>query len=329
MTTTDGLLQEGTFAHYALFYRGPGEYTRQVCSFVREGLSAAEPVLVAVPGRRLDLVRGALGEAAGQVSFADMTVLGRNPARIIPAIRRFTDSRRRRRTRFVGEPVWAGRPAGEIAEATRHEALINAGLAAVPATVLCPYDASGLDAAVLDDARRTHPRIVQDGARRASAGYSGTAVARAIAGQPLPSPPAQARPTAFGEQDLPAVREQVRRAAVRQGLSRDRAHDLVTGVHEVAANTVVHAGGTGILRIWPDGTARPLGHHRPAAHPHQLADRPRSQPGQAPAAIAASPAPPLAWLPRAAQPGTTVSFVSRRGRCPECYLIPWFACRRP
>lgn len=34
---------------------------------VREGLSSAEPVLVAVPGRRQDLAPGALGEAAGAV----------------------------------------------------------------------------------------------------------------------------------------------------------------------------------------------------------------------------------------------------------------------
>jgi anti-sigma regulatory factor (Ser/Thr protein kinase) len=191
----------------------------------------------------------------GAVSFADMAVLGRNPARIIPAIRRFTDSRRPRRTRFVGEPVWPGRSAAEITEAARHEALINAALVAVPTTVMCPYDASGLGAAVLDGARQTHPRVVEDGARRASADYTGTAVAQAIAGQPLPSPPPRARSTAFSEQDLPALREQVRRRAVREGLSSGRAQDLVTAVHEIAANTEVHATGAGSLRIWRDGTA--------------------------------------------------------------------------
>jgi len=255
VSTTDGLLQEGTFAHYALFYRGPGEYARQVCAFVREGLSVGEPVLVAVPGRRLDLVRRALGAAAAAVSFADMAVLGRNPARIIPAIRRFTDSRRPHRTRFVGEPVWAGRSAAEIAEATRHEALINAALAAVPATVLCPYDASALAAAVLDGARRTHPRIAGDGAWRASTDYTGTAVAHATAAQPLPSPPAAAWSTAFGAPDLPALREHLRRRAAQEGLGSSRAEDLMIAVHEIAANTVVHGGGTGTLAIWWDGTA--------------------------------------------------------------------------
>ena len=55
------------------------------------------------------LIKRVLGEAGQAVSFADMAVLGRNPARIIPAICRFTDSRHPRRTRSVDEPVWAGR----------------------------------------------------------------------------------------------------------------------------------------------------------------------------------------------------------------------------
>ena len=176
------------------------------------------------------------------MSFADMTALGRNPGRIIPAIRRFTDSRRPRRTRFVGEPVWAGRSAAETAEATRHEALINSALAAVPTTILCPYDANGLGAAVLEDARRTHPRVVEGGARRPSPDYASGTVAQAIGGQPLPGPPKEAQATAFGEEDLPSLREQVRRHALHEGLPSSRAQDLVAAVSEITANTVVHAG---------------------------------------------------------------------------------------
>jgi len=47
------------FSHFAPFYRGLSEYARGACTFVREGLSSAEPVLVAVPGRHLDLALGA------------------------------------------------------------------------------------------------------------------------------------------------------------------------------------------------------------------------------------------------------------------------------
>src|SRR5260370_15997330 len=85
VTTTDGLMQAGPFAHHALFYRSRDEYTREVCSFVREGLSAAEPALVAVPGRRLDLVRAALGEAGEAGSVADTAPPGPQPAPLLPA----------------------------------------------------------------------------------------------------------------------------------------------------------------------------------------------------------------------------------------------------
>ena len=253
MTTAEGLLQAGTFAHDALFYQvatsTPGKCARSCARGERR-----EPVLVAVPGRRLDLVRGALGEAGQAVSFADMAVLGRNPARIIPAIRRFTDSRRPHRTRFVGEPVWAGRSPAETAEATRHEALINEALAAVPASALCPYDASGLAPAVLADARRTHPRVVEGGARRASEDYSGTA-------SPRPSPasrcPARRRRRGHGLRrgGPPGTAGTGRAAAPSRRGSPSRAQDLMIAVNEIAANTVVHAGGAGILRIWRDGLA--------------------------------------------------------------------------
>src|SRR5437764_9027136 len=45
------------------------------------------------------------------------------------------------------------------------------------------------------------------------------------------------------------------KTAPRGGLSSSRAQDLVTAVHESAANTVVHATGAGSLRIWRDGGA--------------------------------------------------------------------------
>ncbi len=46
------------------------------------------------------------------------------------------------------------------------------------------------------------------------------------------------------------------RAAVRRmltGVDRDQAADVVLAVHEVAANSVVHGSGAGVLRAWDDG----------------------------------------------------------------------------
>jgi anti-sigma regulatory factor (Ser/Thr protein kinase) len=37
------------------------------------------------------------------------------------------------------------------------------------------------------------------------------------------------------------------------GVDREQAADVVLAVHEVAANSVVHGVGTGVLRAWDDG----------------------------------------------------------------------------
>jgi anti-sigma regulatory factor (Ser/Thr protein kinase) len=46
------------------------------------------------------------------------------------------------------------------------------------------------------------------------------------------------------------VREFVRRHAVRAGLAADRVGDLVLAASEVAANTLRHTNGRGLIRIW-------------------------------------------------------------------------------
>src|SRR5690606_37972899 len=54
----------------------------------------------------------------------------------------------------------------------------------------------------------------------------------------------------FGSGDLCAVRELVAGQARAARLDASRREDLVLGVNEVAANSLDHAGGHGLLRIW-------------------------------------------------------------------------------
>jgi DcmR-like sensory protein len=101
-----------------------------------------------VGSRKLELLRRALGRRAEQVDFTDMEVIGRNPARIVPAWRRFVDngsSADGSRMRGIGEPIWADRPPDELSECQLHESLINVAFAAANAFRLaCPYDTSEL-----------------------------------------------------------------------------------------------------------------------------------------------------------------------------------------
>ena len=147
--------------HFALFYRDSAEFLSGTHDFIEAGLARGERVLVAVPGPKIGPMRSMLNGAADRVEFWDMNDLGRNPGRIIPAVRDWFDRAEGCRGRFIGEPIWPGRSASEVTEAVRHEALINVAFADVPATILCPYDSAGLDRAMLQDAQRTHPRLIR------------------------------------------------------------------------------------------------------------------------------------------------------------------------
>lgn len=55
--------------------------------------------------------------------------------------------------------------------------------------------------------------------------------------------------------DLTELRELVASWARREALAFDRTQDLVLAVHEIAANSVRHGGGAGLLTMWRDGEA--------------------------------------------------------------------------
>ena len=52
--------------------------------------------------------------------------------------------------------------------------------------------------------------------------------------------------------DLPRLRAEVGKAAEAAGLDRRRVSDFVLSAHELAANTVMHADGGGLLRLWAE-----------------------------------------------------------------------------
>ncbi|MGH3687185.1 MAG: anti-sigma factor RsbA family regulatory protein [Pseudonocardiaceae bacterium] len=241
--------------HEALFYRDSDAYTISVTRFVREGLELAEPVLVAVPGSHVDMLRSVIGPEAGQVQFMDMVEAGRNPGRIIPAVLyAFCTAHPQRRVRIVGEPIWPGRSAAEYRAILQHEALINIAMADHQVTVLCPYHRHGLDATVLAQARQTHPVVVEEARRELSADYRDP---RAVADESLRSLPDP--PEWWGDmlvfrsaEDLRGIRQFVEDRALRAGLSVSRVTDLCLAVNEVATNTLVHTRAGGVLSLWQE-----------------------------------------------------------------------------
>jgi anti-sigma regulatory factor (Ser/Thr protein kinase) len=196
-------------------------------------------------------VTRALGPRAEKVQVVDMTIDGRNPSRIIPAVlRAFVDEHAGQPFAIVSEAVWPERTTAEYPVCIQHEAMVNTVFADQAGTILCPC-ARTLEPETLRDVCRTHPTVILNGARRPSRSFTCPETVVAEFNLPLPAPdPATPVLDFEGIDDLPRLREFVGRHAGAAGLVHDRSIDLQMAANEIATNTIRHAGGPGAARVW-------------------------------------------------------------------------------
>jgi anti-sigma regulatory factor (Ser/Thr protein kinase) len=236
------------FRHEALIYDDSDDFLAGAVPFLRAGLEAGEPALVAVSRRNTGLLEGELGSDTSHVRFAPMEELGRNPARIIPFWRDFVDAQQGRPVCGIGEPVWPGREASEIDECQRHESLLNVAFSPPPAwSLLCPYDGQALPDEALARVSESHRSVARAGASEPSPEY--LAKYDCFGGE-LPPRPDHVEAFPFDRSGLAEVRRRVERAAERAGMAAHEAADVVLAANELAANSICHGGGAGLLRIW-------------------------------------------------------------------------------
>ena len=244
----------GTLEHDALFYGTADEYVSGVLGFVREGLERGEPVLVAVPGWNLDVLREAMTpDEMPRVRLRDMTVAGRNPGRIIGTVlTAFVREHPDRRVRIVGEPIWAGRTDEEYPACAEHEALINVAVGDMPAYIQCPYDTAKLSPSVLTDATRTHPTLASPVERWTSPTYTDPGAVAASFDTSLSPAPADAEFVVISSTTgARTARVLVHDAGRMHGMDADRLTDVRLVAQELAVNTLTHSPNhRGVLEVW-------------------------------------------------------------------------------
>jgi anti-sigma regulatory factor (Ser/Thr protein kinase) len=244
-------MKQRGFQHRALIYAGADEYLAGTMPFVHQGLIAGDPLLIAVAEEKGELIAGELGPDAERVLLLDMEKVGHNPASIIPLWRDFVDDHQGLPARGISEPAWAARSRAELEECHCHEGLLNVAFAPTSRwSLLCPYDAESLGDEVLERVELTHTHVLRQGRIEESQRFE--AEPDCLEGM---LPPPQVRPDAldFGIAELSEVRRRVATAAERAGLDPRAVADLVTAASELAANSVMHGGGHGTLRVWCEG----------------------------------------------------------------------------
>jgi transcriptional regulator with XRE-family HTH domain len=167
------ILSPKLFRHDAVIYDSDDEYIASTVPFLVEGITRSDCLLAVTTGRQITLLRDALGDDAVHVEFHDSAQWYHSPAGALNSYRAFVKERFERGApwvRIIGEPVWSGRSAAEVAEWTRYESMINLTFSSAPATIRCPYATSAPDG-VLTRARQTHPEVVEAGNAIASRTY--------------------------------------------------------------------------------------------------------------------------------------------------------------
>jgi anti-sigma regulatory factor (Ser/Thr protein kinase) len=241
------MVRSGIHTHQALFYRDDGQYLEGLSRFLGPSVAANEPVVLALPPSKLQLVRERLSIVSVD-TLLDMSEVGLNPGRLLAVIEQMCEKHRGRTVHYVGEPIWPGRSSDEIREAIRHEALVNAALRDTPTRICCPYDAGQLDGHVLASAKRTHPEILDEDETRPSCCYK----------QEIPpecelrlsAAPPDALSFQLKEGVLGDIRAAIRIQAHDAGWRADLVDDLQIVACELATNALRHGAPRRRLTLW-------------------------------------------------------------------------------
>jgi transcriptional regulator with XRE-family HTH domain len=160
----DGAPPAPMLEHRALLYETDQEFLDAAVPFLGEAAERGEGSIAVTSPAKLEMLQGELGAYAVNVVFAANASWYATPRSALEGYRQFLDTQLERGAswvRVVGEPVWVGRSASEVQGWTRYESLMNIVFGAAPASLICAYDAQGLDPEIVRGARLTHPHALE------------------------------------------------------------------------------------------------------------------------------------------------------------------------
>jgi anti-sigma regulatory factor (Ser/Thr protein kinase) len=229
------------------------ELVEGIVPFLRGGLAVGQPTIMVATPPDAALVREGLGPDANRVWVIDSDAWYVRPAAAIAdydsVLRELTDGGASR-VRVAGQLPRRLTP-GERLSWTRYESVINRAFEDRPASVVCMYDTRvEPQRAMLDDALRTHPTVLEGGARRVSPRF--LAPEALLSELPEPTSPPKGEPAVRLriDRDPNGWRGPVEAAGARGGLSRERVDEFLVAISEVVANAVQHGAPPVELAAW-------------------------------------------------------------------------------
>jgi anti-sigma regulatory factor (Ser/Thr protein kinase) len=243
------------FFHEATCYGSDEEFLAVVVPFLRGGLAAGEPTVVALGERNTELVRSAMAGDSLHLSFVRGSAQYARPASTIKSYRAALSGHvaaGAQQIRLVGEVPHpgVGMPWQWWA---RYEATVNHALADFPLWGLCPYDTRITPEHVLDDVTRTHPYLATtDGQHVTNPGFEDPA-GFLTRRSPVGGDWLETSPPLVDLMDLTpaAARRAVLDAGRATRLAAAEVDDLVYAVSETVTNALCHGRPPIRFRLWP------------------------------------------------------------------------------
>lgn len=255
---SDQCESSGGFIHQIGLYASDEDFVSLVRRFLAAGRDRDEPMLIVTNAANLALIGRSLGSSVGNIDYAETDDLGRRPVQRFGALHRYWRRHAeagQERVRILFESGWTGLAPHQISAIKRLESAYNLAMADLGIDMVCPYNTRALDAAIISDAMRTHPRVLHGDRSEFNAEFDdphdfiGAYDAKELA------PPSDGAATLRTDGNPRTLRHFAATAAAAAGMPEAQIAILVLAVGEASDYLAENGPVPTTIRIWTEFTA--------------------------------------------------------------------------